>query len=129
MNDIKYLLDENVHPALRFELYKRETELILWEIGDPGTPPKSAKDSDILVWCEENGFILITNNRKSMPRHLKDHLNAGRHSPGIFILNNKMGIRDTVEELLIIREASFPNEYRDLIIHLPLITRRNKNMR
>ncbi|MEH2179001.1 hypothetical protein [Nostoc sp.] len=60
---------------------------------------------------ETNGFILVTNNRKSMPGHLADHLASGRHIPGIFTIDVNQSIGQTVEELIIIVEASFENEY------------------
>lgn len=120
MNEIRYLLDENVDTIYRTELLKREPKMSIWKIGDPGTPPRKATDPDILCWCEENSFILVTNNRKSMPRHLTDHLAKDRHVPGIFELNPDMGIGETIDELLLIWGASDVGEYRDLIVYLPL---------
>jgi hypothetical protein len=120
MSDICYLLDENADPLFRVELLKREPELVVWKIGDPGAPPTGTPDPVILRWCEENSFILVTNNRKSIPRHLRDHLAEGRHVPGIFELNPDMGIGETIEELLLIWSASAADEYRDLLIYLPL---------
>ena len=120
MNDIRYLLDENVDPLFRVELLRREPNLIVWKVGDPGAPPGGTSDPVILQWCEENQFILVTNNRRSMTRHLRDHLDRGRHVPGILELNPSMGIGDTIEELLLMWNASDANEYRDLLIYLPL---------
>jgi hypothetical protein len=99
MKKIRYLLDENVDPIYRTELLKREPKLSVWKIGDPGAPPRKTLDPDILSWCEENNFILVTNNRKSMPRHLKEHLAKGRHIPAIFELNPNMSIGETIDEL------------------------------
>lgn len=83
-------------------------------------PPKGTLDPEILIWCEENGFILVTNNRKTMPKHLKDHLAKGRHIPAIFQLNPKMSIGKTANELVAIWGASEITEYQDVIIYLPL---------
>jgi hypothetical protein len=55
-----------------------------------------------------------------MPVHLRDHLLAGRHVPGIFILHNKMSLRETVDELALIWLATEPDEYTDLIGYLPV---------
>ena len=55
-----------------------------------------------------------------MPRHLRDHLLQGRSVPGILVLNNKMGIGETIEELCLIWAASEEDEYRDRMIYLPL---------
>ena len=120
MNDIRYLLDENVDPLFRTELLRREPELVVWRVGDPGAPPGETLDPEILEWCEENAFILVTNNRASIAQHLQDHLDDGRHCPGILELNPNMSIGETIEELLLIWNASDADEYWDLLIYLPL---------
>lgn len=120
MNDIRYLLDENTDPLFRTELLRREPEMVVWRVDDPGAPPGETSDAVILTWCEENGFILVTNNRKSMPGHLQDHLALGRHSPGILELNPNMGIGETIDELVLIWSASSSDEYQDLLLYLPL---------
>lgn len=66
-------------------------------MGEIGTPPKSTLDPEILVWCEEYNFILVTNNRKSMPVHLVDRLAQGGHIPGIFVLNQDLSIGQNIE--------------------------------
>jgi len=117
---IRYLLDENVDPIYRRELLKREPTMIVWLVGTPGTSPRGTLDPDILRWCEVHGFLLVTNNRKSMPVHLSDHLAAGEHVPGILELNPNMSIGETIEELWLIWGASEVQEYQDRIAYLPI---------
>lgn len=117
---IHYLLDENVDSAYAHQLRRRKPDLVVRVVGEPAIPPKGTLDPEILIWCEENGFILVTNNRKSMPIHLADRIVQGRHIPGIFILNPNLGVGENLEELLIIAGSSFDNEYRDCIEYLPL---------
>jgi hypothetical protein len=116
----KYLLDEHVNPRFKRAVHQQNPEIVVWSIGDPGAPPHETPDPDILRWCEEQGFTLITNNRASMPVHLRDHLAAGRHVPGIFILNPKMTMGQTAEELAVIWGASEPEEHLDLVHFLPI---------
>lgn len=120
MGSIKYLLDEHVDPRLRRAIEQHSPEIVVWRIGDPGAPAFQASDPDILIWCEANGCILVTNNRSSMPVHLQDHLAAGRHVPGVFILHPDMGIGKTAEELALIWGASEPDEYFDRLTYLPV---------
>jgi hypothetical protein len=120
MSVIRYLLDENVTPLFRSELLKREPTLVVWRVGFAGAPPKGTSDPDILRWCEEHGFILVTNNRKSMPIHLHEHLAEDRHVPGILILNDNMTIGATIEELWLIWAIAGQEEYRDRISFLPV---------
>lgn len=117
---IRYLLDENLDPLYKTQLLRKRPNVLLYTIGDPGTPSKGTLDPEILCWCEENEFVLITNNRKSMPAHLAEHLAQGRHIPGIIALNTEMSVGETLEELLLIAEAGDANDYRDHIEYLPV---------
>lgn len=114
-------MDENVNPVYINQLRRRKPDLIIRAIGEPDTPLKGTLDPEILIWCEAHNFVLITNNRTSMPVHLVDHINTGHHVPGIFILNPDMGIGETIEELILVSEASFEEEYQDQIINLPIL--------
>jgi hypothetical protein len=49
------------------------------------TPPGST-DPDILAWAEREGRLLVSGDRKTLLAHFADHLRAGRHSPGLFLL-------------------------------------------
>ena len=120
---LKYLLDENVDLIYQTQLQRRNPDLVVWAVGDPGAPPKSTLDPEILCWCEEYNCLLVTNNRKSMPIHWTDHIRQGRHVPGILILNPDMSIGQSMDELIMIAEASFEDEYQDQIVHLPLPSR------
>lgn len=115
-----YLLDEHVNPIYRQAIKRREPEIEVWRIGEPGAPPRHALDPAILLWCEQNNCILITNNRASMPVHLADHLDADRHVPGIFVLNSDLSMGQTVDELVLIWTVSEGDEYIDRIEYLPL---------
>ncbi len=120
MSPITYFLDENVDPALRVGLQCHWPEIEVWAIGDPGAPERSTPDPDILLWCEANGFTLLTNNRASMPVHLREHLAAGRHIPGIFILSPSSRVGETIIELALIWATAEPDEYLDQLKYLPV---------
>ncbi len=117
---LKYLIDENVNPLYPTELRRLQPDLVIRVVGEPATPPKSTLDPEILCWCEEYNFVLVTNNRTSMPVHLADHIAQGRHVPGIVILNPKLSIGQNIGDLILIAGASFDDEYQDRIVHLPV---------
>jgi hypothetical protein len=120
MSARKYLLDEHVGPRLQKALQRHSPDMVVWRIGDPGAPPLHSPDPEILIWCEEHGFSLITNNRASMPVHLREHLAAGRHIPAIFILNPNLDLGQTIDELILIWAVSESDEYADQLNYLPL---------
>lgn len=117
---LHYLIDENVDPLYKRQLLKKNLEVRVFAVGDPGCPPRSTLDPVILSWCEENRCLLVTNNRTSMPPHLEAHVAQGRHVPGILILNERMSRGETIEELLLIAEEGLPNAYQDRITYLPV---------
>ena len=94
-----------------------------WSFGELETSVRlltALLDPDILLWCEQNAFILVTNNRKSMPAHLQNHLAQGWHVPGILVMNPRMSVGETIDELVLIWGTSEEVEYLDRISFLPV---------
>ena len=116
---ISFLMDENLSPLYKRQLLKNSPNLRVFAVGDPGAPSKGTIDPEILRWCEENRFILITDNRKLMPFHLRAHLAEEHHIPGIITLNEYVSIGETIQELLLIAGAFIPDDYQDRITYLP----------
>ena len=119
MSEIHYLVDENTTHAIGDQLRRHQSDVVVLNVGDDLAPPLGASDPDILLWLERKGYCLITRNRRSMPQHLRDHLAAGHHVPGIFTLRPRASIGQIIDDLLLIWEASRPDEYRDQIVHIP----------
>lgn len=115
-----YLLDEHLPWRLFNHIRGHFSALPLYKIGDDVAPDLGTLDPEILIWCEANYCVLVTNNRKSMPRHLRDHIAAGNHCPGIFTLRKWARIGAVAEQLALIAGASFENEYMDQIIDLSI---------
>lgn len=72
MKQIRYLLDENVPHAIRDGLLRRRPEVEILAVGHEVAPPLSTPDSEILRWIEREEYILITENRRTMPQHLRE---------------------------------------------------------
>ncbi|MEO0455966.1 MAG: hypothetical protein AAF152_05190 [Cyanobacteria bacterium P01_A01_bin.114] len=113
-------MDENVDTAYSKQLKNQLPEITILKVGDLDAPDRGTLDPDILIWCEAKSFILITNNRASMPGHLKDHLAQNRHIPGIITLGSRLTMGENLAELLLIAQVSFEDDYKDQIINLPL---------
>ncbi|MFN8443273.1 MAG: DUF5615 family PIN-like protein [Caldilineaceae bacterium] len=120
MSDVYYLLDENLGLRLRKAIRQAAPEITVWCVGDAGAPAFGTQDPEILDWCEANQFILVTDNRRSMPVHLHHHLAAGHHIPGILVRRPELSISETIQELILIWEAALPGEFADQIRYLPV---------
>lgn len=111
----RFLLDEHLKRSIQAQLGEIHIRLI----GDEGVPPRGTPDADILTWIERNSYILVTNNRTTMPKHLIQHLQAGRHVPGILCFSQRASIGTYIKELRRIWNAFEPDQYRDVIQYLP----------
>jgi hypothetical protein len=58
-------------------------------------------DPEVLGIVAQKGRILVTHDRRTMPMHLRDHLIAGRHSPGVLVVAQHEAIGPVAEALSI----------------------------
>ena len=114
-----YLIDENLSPAYRAQLLYRELSLTVLRVGDEGAPARSTQDPEILKWCEQNNFILVTKDPNTIPKHLSDYLATGHHVPGIIMINSSVPTATILDDLILIAGASHEDEFRDRIIYIP----------
>ena len=110
----------NDEGSIHIDDYLRTTTRGVYAIGDGVAPPKGTSDSDILRWIESHGCMLVTNNRATMPVHLRAHLVQGWHIFGIVQLPRRMDVGAILADLLLIWGASMPDEFQDQIVYLPL---------
>jgi hypothetical protein len=115
-----FLLDEHIPIVIQERLKRIEPQVRVFAIGDGIAPPKGTSDSDILSWIATHDCMLVTNNRSTIPVHLRTHLARGEHVPGIVQLPRRMNIGAILDDLLLIWGASLPGEFRDQIVYLPL---------
>jgi hypothetical protein len=120
---LAFLLDEHLRgplwqAILQHNLRGRE-RIDVVRVGDPPDLPLAVDDPAILLWAERERRILVTEDRHTMGRHLRDHLATGHHSPGIFITRAGQSIRMVTECLVLIAQAGEPAEFADAITYIP----------
>ena len=116
----RFLFDEHVNRAIQRQLLRLNPNMDVIAIGDPGAPSTGTTDPEILNWLEESSYILVTENRSTIPRHLSDHFASGRHVPGVFWIRPGISLGKIVEELYLIWNTSSAEEYQDCALFIPL---------
>ncbi len=116
---IRFLLDENLSPRLKVALLRLNPTIDVLRIGEPGSPPLSTLDPEILHYLDTSQRLLVTNNRNSMPNHLAAHWAAGGHIWGLFWVRPKTPIGKLAQELFLIWEASEAEEWIDKLDWIP----------
>ena len=120
MTKIRFLIDEDTPHAIRDGLWRHQPQIEIRVVGGDFAPPLGTKDPEILDWIDKEVFILITSNRNTMPAHLKEHIQTGKHAPGILIVDRTASYGRIINDLLLVWEASSIEEYRDRIEYIPL---------
>ena len=117
---IRFLLDEHVNPAIQRQLRRLNSQIDVLRVGEAEAPPKGMLDREILVWLEQRNYILVTENRNTMPAHFAAYLAAGQHVPGILCIRPDVTIGQIIDELYTIWYASSAEECRDRVQFIPL---------
>lgn len=75
-------------------------------------------DEQVLALAAEQGRVLVTHDRKTMPGHFERFI-ATRTSPGLIIVSQSLAVGRAAEWLHLIWAASESEEYEDSIYSLP----------
>src|SRR5262249_39727253 len=115
-------LDENVSAVL-WEAIQRFNQdaavpLEVARVGEISDLPKNSDDPTVLRWVEQHGFILVSNDKKTLPDHLAAHLAEGRHLPGLVLVSYYASSAQIIELLAVAAMSENPLEWQDLIEYL-----------
>lgn len=119
MSSLRFLVDEHVPVSLLGALRQGAKGIDLLCVGDPGAPPRQSPDPDLLAACEILGRVLLTMDRKSMPQHLRDHFDAGRHTAGVLLMRRGLTLAEYRDEILLIYGATTADEWIDQTWYIP----------
>jgi predicted nuclease of predicted toxin-antitoxin system len=73
MDRPKFLFDEDVSRVLAHALRSHEPAMDIVCVGEPAAPKKETPDPELLDIAEATSRILVSNDKKTMRRHLIDH--------------------------------------------------------
>ncbi len=77
------------------------------------------RDSEVLELAAQVGRVLVTHNRKTMPKHFAEFI-VHTTSSGVIVIPQKLPIRAVVDDLLLVWTASEAEEWINRIQVLPL---------
>lgn len=117
---VRFLLDENITPQIRDLALLRFPHLDIACVGDPDCPPKGTPDELILQYVTQTQRVLITRNRKSIPRHVRIIEEQGILHWGVFRVRAGTSFRQLIEELYLLAEASESTEWVGKLSWIPL---------
>ncbi len=115
---LRFLSDENFNGDIVRGLFLRQPGLDLLRVQDVSL--RKEEDLVILDWATRNGRILLTHDRATMPDFVYQRLSQGYSISGLFVVPDRMAVRQVIDELLLISTCSEPVEWLNTVLYLPL---------
>jgi hypothetical protein len=115
---LSLLSDENFNGDIVRGLFLRQPNLDLVRVQDVAL--REVDDPAILAWAAINQRILLTHDRATMPNFAYERLVREEPMPGMFVVNDRMPIRQAIDELLLLIDSSEQAEWKGVVLYLPL---------
>lgn len=105
---LRLLSDENFNGDIVRGLFLRQPNLDLLRTQDVGL--QEVDDPVILDWAATNDRIVLTHDRATMPDFAYERLLREEPMSGLFVVNDRMPIRQAIDELLLLVDCSEQSE-------------------
>lgn len=115
---VHFQADANFNAVIVKGLLRRQPLIDIQSADEAGLA--GVPDPEVLVRAAESRRILVSHDYHTMPDHFAEYLASGHHSPGVLLLHQQTPIAQAIEALLLVWDASEPDEWRDQLTYLPL---------
>jgi len=114
---IRFLADADLNADIVTAVLRREPAVDFQTADEAGL--QGLEGLQVLALAAREGRILVTHDRKTMPRHFAEFI--GRQAcPGVLVVSKKTAIHSVADDLLLIWANSEAEEWRNLICTIPL---------
>ena len=115
---MKFLADENFNNRIFRGLVRQLPSIDLLRVQDLDIAGSS--DQLVLEWAARQQRILLTHDRRTIPRYALERLSTGDELAGVVVINDDLPIGGVIEDLLVIATCSTLEEWLGRIEYLPL---------
>ena len=115
---LRFAADENLNNDIVRGLLRRLPQLDLIRVQDAGL--SGADDPTVLAWAAREGRVLLTHDVRTMTEFAFDRVASSEPMPGVFEILRSLPAGRAIEELMLIAECSFPDEWEGQVRYLPL---------
>jgi len=115
---MKFLADENFEGAIFRGLLRHQPKIDLVRVQDVGL--EGADDPKILEWANNEGRILLTHDRRTMPHYAYQRMADGKIFAGMVVMKATIPVGQAIEDILLIDAASTPDDWINMVQDMPL---------
>jgi hypothetical protein len=115
---LKLLADENFRGEVVRGLLRALPGIDLLRVQDVGL--LGANDPAILEWAADHDRIVLSHDRATLPDFANERVINALPMPGLFVFNNRMSVRQMIEELLVCHASSEHASWAHTVLYFPL---------
>ncbi len=114
---LRLLIDQDLDHDILRGLIRRIPQLDAVTAFDIGM--SEATDPELLTWAAQNGRVMITHDRTTMPTHAADLMGGGENIAGLFIVLRRLPLQQVIEDLELMITCSENEDWVNVIRYLP----------
>ena len=114
---LRLLIDQDLDHDILRALLRRIPQLdavTAFEVG-----MREATDPQLLIWAAQEGRVIITHDRRTMPVHAADLMSEGKNIVGLFVVPRRLPLHQVIEDLELMIACSENDEWVNVIRYLP----------
>ena len=115
---LRLAADENFNGNIVRGLLRRRPDLDIVRVQDVGLA--GADDPAILAWSADEGRILLTHDVATLVGFAYERVEAGLRMPGVFEVRLGTPIGQVLDDILLLAECSFDDEWEGRVAYIPL---------
>jgi len=115
---MKFLADENFEGAIYRGLLRRNPKLDIVRVQDIDL--SNVDDLKILEWANNESRILLTHDRRTMPRYAYERIAEGKSIAGMIVMRATIPVSTAIDDILLIDALSTAEEWINMVQDLPL---------
>lgn len=115
---LRLAADENLNNDIVRGLLRRRPDLDIVRVQD--TELAGTDDPAVLAWAAREGRVLLTHDVSTITRYAYERVQAGQRMPGVFEVSRAVPVGRAIEDLLLLAECSFDDEWEGQVRYLPL---------
>jgi len=114
---VRFQADADLNQIILLATIRQEPAIDFQTAITAGLP--GVADPEVLARAAKDGRVLVTHDRKTMPRHFAEFI-ASETSAGLLVIPQSLSVAAAVEELIVIGSATEAEEWVNRISTLPL---------
>jgi hypothetical protein len=116
MTEIRFQADADLRQAIVTGAIRREPNLDFRSANEAEL--EGIKDPEVLAVAAQDGRVLVTHDRKTMPTEFGQFITS-QSSSGVLILSQNLPIGEAIDVIVLVWEASTAEEWINQIMTFP----------